>query len=74
MRFLVWGSWEYRKPHLWAGVRFGCAVWNLALGVLLLSYSYWVGAVPLAGAVLLFWTSYRLQQCVLGGPAASVAG
>jgi hypothetical protein len=40
MRLLV-RSWEYRHPHAWAGFRFAAGVWNLFLGVLLLSYGYW---------------------------------
>ncbi len=61
MRFLV-RSWEYRHPRAWAIFRFTAGVWNLILGVLLLSYSYWFGLVPLLGSVLIFWTVYRLQQ------------
>ncbi len=63
MRFLV-RSWEYRHPRAWAVFRFACGVWNLFLGVLLLSYGYWFGWVPLAGSVLVFWTVYRLQSSV----------
>ena len=67
MRFLV-RSWEYRHPRAWAGFRFAAGVWNLFLGVLLLASFHWLGplallgAVPLAGSVLIFWTAYRLQQ------------
>jgi signal transduction histidine kinase len=61
MRFLV-RSWEYRHPRAWGVFRFAAGVWNLILGVLLLSYGYWVGLVPLLGSVLIFWTVYRLQQ------------
>ena len=61
MRLLV-RSWEYRHPRVWAGFRLACGIWNLLLGVFLLSYGYWVGLVPLAGAALIFWTVYRLQQ------------
>jgi hypothetical protein len=69
MRVLV-RSWDYRHPRAWAGVRFACGAWNLFLGVLLLASSHWLGplawlgAVPLVGAVLLFWTGYRLQRIV----------
>ena len=69
MRFLV-RSWEYRSPRAWVAVRFACAVFNLGLGVLLLASGRWLGAlawlglVPLAGAALVFWTCYRLQQSV----------
>ena len=67
MRFLV-RSWEYRRPHLWVGVRVACGIFNVVLGVLLLASLRWLGplawlaALPLAGAVLIFWTVYRLQQ------------
>ena len=69
MRFLV-RSWEYRHPRAWAGFRLAAGVWNLFLGVLLLASFHWLGplawlgAVPLAGAVLIFWTAYRLQSSV----------
>jgi len=63
MRFLV-RSWEYRHPRAWAGFRWTAGLWNLGLGVLLLSYGYWVGVVPLLGSVLVFWTACRLQASV----------
>ena len=67
MRFLV-RSWEYRRPRLWVGVRVACGIFNVVLGVLLLASFNWLGpltwlaALPLAGAALIFWTVYRLQQ------------
>ncbi len=67
MRFLV-RSREYRHPRPWVVFRFTAGVWNLFLGVLLLASFHWLGpvallgVVPLAGAVLIFWTAYRLQQ------------
>ncbi len=67
MSFLV-RSWEYRRPRLWVGVRVACGVFNVALGVLLLAFAprlgplTWLAALPLAGAALIFWTVYRLQQ------------
>jgi hypothetical protein len=69
MRFLV-RSWEYRHPHVWVGVRVACGIFNVVLGVLLLASVHWLGplawlaALPLAGAVLIFWTAYRLQTSV----------
>jgi hypothetical protein len=63
MRLLV-RSREYRHPRAWAAFRLAAGVWNLFLGVLLLSYGYWVGLVPLLGSVLVFWTAYRLQSGV----------
>ncbi len=67
MRFLV-RSWEYRRPRLWVGVRVACGIFNVVLGVLLLAAVQRLGpltglaALPLAGAALIFWTVYRLQQ------------
>jgi signal transduction histidine kinase len=67
MRFLV-RSWEYRRPRLWVGVRVACGIFNVVLGVLLIASVQrlgalaWLAALPLAGAALIFWTVYRLQQ------------
>jgi signal transduction histidine kinase len=67
MRFLV-RSWEYRRPRLRVGVRLACGIFNVVLGVVLLASVHWLGALtwlaalPLAGAALIFWTVYRLQQ------------
>jgi hypothetical protein len=69
MRLLV-RSWEYRRPRLWMGVRSACGIFNVVLGVLLLAAAPWLGpltwlaALPLAGAVLIFWTVHRLQASV----------
>ena len=69
MRFLV-RSWEYRRPRLWVGVRVACGIFNVVLGVLLLASVRWLGplawlaAIPLVGAVLIFWTAHRLQTSV----------
>ena len=55
-------------PPSVGGVRFACGIFNVVLGVLLLASGHWLGsltwlaAVPLAGAALIFWTVYRLQQ------------
>jgi hypothetical protein len=69
MRFLV-RSREYRHPHVWVRVRVASGIFNLALGVLLFASGRWIGplawlgALPLAGAALIFWTAYRLQTSV----------
>jgi signal transduction histidine kinase len=50
------------------GVRIACGIFNVVLGVVLLASAPWTGALallgllPLAGAALIFWTVYRLQQ------------
>ena len=69
MRFLVKPR-DYRRPRLWVRARVACGIWNLFLGVLLLASGHWLGplawlgALPLAGAGLIFWTAYRLQASV----------
>lgn len=66
-------SWEYRHPALPIGVRITAATWNLALGMFLLSYGYWVGLVPLAGSALLLWTVYIVARGV-GAQAGALPG
>ena len=67
MRLLV-RSWEYRRPQLAMRVRVASGVFNIAIGIALLAAAPWVGplaalgVIPLAGAALIFWTVYRLQQ------------
>jgi len=67
MRLLV-REFEYRRPRLYVGVRIGCGIFNVVLGVALLASAPWtgplalLGVLPLAGAALIFWTVYRLQQ------------
>jgi len=52
------------------GVRVACGIFNVILGVLLLASVHrlgplaWLAVIPLAGAVLIFWTAYRLQTSV----------
>jgi hypothetical protein len=69
MRFLVKPR-EYRHPHFWVRVRVACGIFTLGLAALLLASGRWIGpfawlgALPLAGAALIFWTVYRLQTSV----------
>jgi len=62
--------WDYRHPRIWIVVRLSCAIWNLALGMLLLASGdsigqlAWLGLVPLTGAVLLFLTVLHLQRAL----------
>jgi signal transduction histidine kinase len=67
MRLLV-REFEYRRPRFYTGIRIASGIFNIVLGVALLASAYWVGplallsVLPLAGAALIFWTVYRLQQ------------
>ena len=75
MRLLV-RSWEFRHPSTWVAVRVVCGLFNVGLGVFLLAYASslgqwaWLAALPLAGAALIFWTVYRLQQSIQSLSAA----
>jgi hypothetical protein len=64
-RFLI-RRWEYRHPGPWLAFRLICGGWNVFLAIALLSYGYWFGLVPLAGAALIFWTAYRIWIKVHG--------
>ena len=56
-------SWEYRHPHAWMAFRMICGIWNLILGIVLFAYGfYWIGLVPLAGSLLIFWTAWFIQS------------
>ncbi len=65
-------SREYRNPRAWARARIVLGTWNLVLGGLLValgygrdaSFCYWLAAIPLVGAALIFWTANRLQHSV----------
>ncbi|MBV9792730.1 MAG: hypothetical protein JO016_02215 [Actinobacteria bacterium] len=54
---------EYRHPHAWLAFRMIAGAWNVILGILLLAYKfYWIAWIPLAGAALIFWIAYYVQQ------------
>jgi hypothetical protein len=63
------GSFVYRHPAVMASLLFAAGTWNLFLGVLMCSYGYWLGALPLTGAVLVFSISYDLVQSIQSEPA-----
>jgi hypothetical protein len=62
--------WDYRHPRFWVGLRLACAIWNLALGVLLVASGHWLGQpawlglVPLTGSALLFLTVSHLRHTI----------
>jgi hypothetical protein len=73
MRLPGWSS-VLSHPRPWMGVLFASGSWNLFLGILMLSYGYWLGLLPLAAAAVLFWVGTRVYQITQGQPAASLAG
>ena len=73
MRLPFW-SRLYRYPRVGVGVFFTSGSWNLILGILMLSYGYWLGLLPLVSSAVLFWAGSRAYQITQSQPAASVAG
>ena len=61
---------DYRRPRFWVGLRLACAIWNLALGVLLVSSGHWIGQfawlglISLTGSALLFTTVAHLRRFI----------
>ena len=43
-------------------VFFTSGSWNLFLGILMLSYDYWLGLLPLVSSAVLFWAGTRAYQ------------
>lgn len=58
-RFLIRPG-EYRHPRFWLAFRLFGGVWNAFLGVVLLSYGYWFGLLPLAASPVIFWSAHRM--------------
>ena|ERR1022692_448789 len=54
--------WARRHPAGASIVCFAAATWQVFLGVLMCSYGYWLGLLPLAAAVVNFTASYYLVQ------------
>jgi hypothetical protein len=73
MRLPGW-SLVFRHPRVGMGVLFTSGSWNLFLGILMLSYGYWLGLLPLAGSAVAFWAGTRVSQITQSQPAASLAG
>jgi hypothetical protein len=64
----------YRHPRVGMAVFFTSGSWNLFLGILMLSYGYWLGLLPLVSSAVLFWAGTRAYQITQSQPAASLAG
>ena len=61
LRFLI-GSWSFRHPSASIAVRMIAGIWNMSLGIFMLSYGYLLGLVPLTGSALLFWAVYIVAR------------
>jgi hypothetical protein len=59
IRLLV-RRWDYRHPRFWMGLRLACAIWNLVLGVALLSSEHWLGPYAWLGLVALAGSARHL--------------
>jgi hypothetical protein len=73
MRLPGW-SRLYRHPRVGMAVFFTSGTWNLFLGILMVSYGYWLGLLPLVSSAVLFWAGTRAYQITQSQPAASLAG
>jgi len=56
--------WARSHPAGASIVHFAAATWQVFLGVLMCSYGYWLGLLPLAAAVVNFTASYYLVKRV----------
>lgn len=54
--------WARRHPAGASIVCFAAATWQVFLGVLMCSYGYWLGLLPLAAAVVNLTASYCLVK------------
>ena len=63
----------YSHPRVGMGVFFTSGSWNLFLGILMLSYGYWLGLLPLVSSAVLFSAGTRAYQITQSQPAVSVA-
>jgi hypothetical protein len=72
-RFPPW-SRLYRYPRVGMAVFFTSGSWNLFLGILMLSYGFWLGLLPLVSSAVLFWAGTRAYQIIQSQPSASLAG
>jgi len=64
----------FRHPRLGMAVFFTSGSWNLFLGILMLSYGYWLGLLPLVSSAVLFWAGTVAYQITQSQPTVSAAG
>ena len=58
-RFFI-RRWEYHHPRRWLVLRLIGGTWNLFLGLLMLSYGYRLGLLPLLASPVIFWAGYLI--------------
>jgi hypothetical protein len=56
------GPWSRRHPSASIAIRMTSGIWNMSLGILMLSYGYLLGLLPLTGSALLFWAVYIVAR------------
>jgi hypothetical protein len=71
---LPYWSRLFRYPRVGMGVFFTSGSWNLFLGILMLSYGYWLGLLPLVSSAVLFWAGTWAYRTFQNQPTASAAG
>ena len=64
----------YRHPRVGVGVFSIAGSWNLFLGILMVSYGYWLGLLPLVSSAVLFWAGNQAYRITQSQPAPSVVG
>jgi uncharacterized membrane protein len=62
-------SWEYRYPRFFVSARFAAGAVQAVLAILLFSYGYWLGLLPLAAAAGAFGGGYWIYQITQSQPA-----
>jgi hypothetical protein len=65
---LVLRSWDYRRPRVWAGVRFAVGICLVFLGGLLLADGYLWATLLLVTAAVLFWVGYLDMTAARSAP------
>jgi hypothetical protein len=65
---LLLGSWDYRHPRVWAGVRFAVAIWLVFLGGLLLADGYLWATLLLVAAAMFLWAGYLDMTAARSAP------
>jgi len=60
----------YRHPQVGVAVFSISGSWNLFLGILMVSYGYWLGLLPLVSSAVLFWAGNQAYKITQSQPPA----